>query len=174
MDKRKIKARQYLKNERNLLYRSKWRRVQRNSQDTMRKLERPMTPSISCKRQSSITKVVAKPEIASENNFKSKHSRKVETHETTRQRAESSQSRKTMKITLQVKGLLRCLIAVWNTCSSRGVEKVRDNSSMGFGKIKDSKRRLFWNHKKTKKKVHFGTLMDICHLKNAELEPKQR
>ena len=27
-------------------------------------------------------------------------------------------------------------------------------------------------HKETKRKVHFATLMDICHLKNAELEPK--
>ena len=25
---------------------------------------------------------------------------------------------------------------------------------------------------KSKKKVHFASLMDICHLKNAELEPK--
>ena len=27
-------------------------------------------------------------------------------------------------------------------------------------------------HKETKRKVHFATLLDICHLKNAELEPK--
>ena len=35
-----------------------------------------------------------------------------------------------------------------------------------------AKRSLFWKHKGTKKKVHFATLMDICHLKNAELKPK--
>ena len=32
---------------------------------------------------------------------------------------------------------------------------------------------LFWKHKKRKKKVHLATWMDICHLKNAELEPKR-
>ena len=34
------------------------------------------------------------------------------------------------------------------------------------------KRRSFWKHQETKKKVHFATLMDICHHKNAEWEPK--
>ena len=33
------------------------------------------------------------------------------------------------------------------------------------------KRRLFWKHKE-EHKVHFVSLMDICHLKNSELEPK--
>ena len=27
-------------------------------------------------------------------------------------------------------------------------------------------------HKKDKRNVHFATLMDICHLKNSEMEPK--
>ena len=42
---------------------------------------------------------------------------------------------------------------------------------MGFGKI-TAKRRLLWKHNETKKKVHFATLMYMCHLKNAEVEPK--
>ena len=33
-----------------------------------------------------------------------------------------------------------------------------------------ARRRLFWKHKESKEQVHFATLMDICHLKNAELE----
>ena len=37
-----------------------------------------------------------------------------------------------------------------------------------------SKKDVFWKNKKGKKKVHFATLMDICHLKNAELEPKHQ
>ena len=37
-----------------------------------------------------------------------------------------------------------------------------------------SKKEVFWKHKETKKKVHFATLMDICHLKNAELVPNFR
>ena len=32
--------------------------------------------------------------------------------------------------------------------------------------------RSFCKHKKAQKTVHFATLMDICDLKNAELEPK--
>ena len=28
-----------------------------------------------------------------------------------------------------------------------------------------ARRMLFWRHEETKKKVHFATLMDICHLK---------
>ena len=35
------------------------------------------------------------------------------------------------------------------------------------------KRKLLWKHKK-KNKVHFASLMDICHLKNAELEQKHQ
>ena len=35
-----------------------------------------------------------------------------------------------------------------------------------------AKRRLFLEAHRDKKKVHLATLMDICHLKNAELEPK--
>ena len=38
----------------------------------------------------------------------------------------------------------------------QGMEVARDNCGMGFGK---------------KNKVHIATLMDTCHLKNAELEP---
>ena len=43
-------------------------------------------------------------------------------------------------------------------------EKARDNSSMEFGKSR-AKRMLFWKHKETK--------VDLCHLKNSELEPKE-
>ena len=49
-------------------------------------------------------------------------------------------------------------------------KKARDNSS-NWRKSR-ARRRLFTKHKQTKKKVHFATLMDICDLKNAELEPK--
>ena len=77
------------------------------------KLERPMAPTMPCKRQSSITKVVAKPEIASEKNAmpckapnditkvsaRSENASEtprtmngtVEFHESTTQRVESSQ-----------------------------------------------------------------------------------
>ena len=35
-----------------------------------------------------------------------------------------------------------------------------------------SKREVIEEAQKEQRKVHFATLMDICHLKNAELEPK--
>ena len=42
---------------------------------------------------------------------------------------------------------------------------------MDLGKVK-SKKEVILEAQRDKKKVHFATLMDICHLKNAELEPK--
>ena len=52
------------------------------------------------------------------------------------------------------------------------MEEARNDSSLAVAKKLRAKRRLFWKHKEIKRKVHFATLMDICHLKNAELEPK--
>ena len=40
-----------------------------------------------------------------------------------------------------------------------------------LGRVK-SKKDVILEAQRDKKKVHFGTLIDICHLKNAELEPK--
>ena len=118
MGKRKTKARQRSKNERNLLYRSRWRRVKEILKDARRKLEKPVGPTMPCKRQSSFTKVVAKPKTASEKNSNTIYFCTVESHESTRQRAEY-RGPKTKKITLQVKDLLRCLITIWCTSSSR-------------------------------------------------------
>ena len=57
-----------------------------------RKLERPMAPATPCdKPPKSITKVTAKPEIESEKNSKTASGCAVESHESTRQRVESSQ-----------------------------------------------------------------------------------
>ena len=50
-------------------------------------------------------------------------------------------------------------------------KKARDNSSMGFGKESRAKREVILEAQRDKKKVHFASLMDIFHLKNAELEP---
>ena len=53
------------------------------------KLGRPMAPAMPCKRQSSITKVVAKLEIGSEMNSKTVYGCIVESHGSTRQRVRS-------------------------------------------------------------------------------------
>ena len=52
------------------------------------------------------------------------------------------------------------------------MEKARDDSSMEFGKKIKSKKEVILEAQRDNKKVHFATLMDICHLMNAELEPK--
>ena len=61
-----------------------------------RKLERPMAPAMQCKRTDkqhpSIVKANAKPKIGNEKTFKTMYGCKVESHESTRQRAESLQS----------------------------------------------------------------------------------
>ena len=51
------------------------------------------------------------------------------------------------------------------------MEQARNDSSMETGNIKSNKE-VVLEAQRDKKKVHFATLMDICHLKNAELEPK--
>ena len=35
-----------------------------------------------------------------------------------------------------------------------------------------SKKRVIWEAQQERKTIHFATLMDICHLKNSELEPQ--
>ena len=52
------------------------------------------------------------------------------------------------------------------------MEEARDNPSVAHGESQEQKRRLFSKHKETKRKVHFATLMNTCHLKNEEFKPK--
>ena len=51
------------------------------------------------------------------------------------------------------------------------MEKARNNSSMELGKVK-SKKEVILEAQRDKMRVHFASLMDMCHLKNAELEPE--
>ena len=51
------------------------------------------------------------------------------------------------------------------------LESARDNSSMVFGICK-SKKKVIFQAQRDNKKVHFASLMDTCHLKNSEFEPK--
>ena len=51
------------------------------------------------------------------------------------------------------------------------MKKARDNISMGSGKSRKEKG-VYSGNTQRQKKVHFATLMDICHFENAELEPK--
>ena len=51
------------------------------------------------------------------------------------------------------------------------MEEARNNSRLAVGKSPGQKE-VILEAQRDKRKVHFATLMDICHLKNAELEPK--
>ena len=51
------------------------------------------------------------------------------------------------------------------------MEKAWDNPSMGREKDK-SKKEVIKEAQKNNSKVHFASLMDLCHLKNSELEPQ--
>ena len=51
------------------------------------------------------------------------------------------------------------------------MEKARDDPSMAIGESQEQEEGYSGSTKR-KKKVHFATLMDICHLRNAELESK--
>ena len=50
-------------------------------------------------------------------------------------------------------------------------KKVETILAWQLGKVK-SKKDDFLEAQRDEKKVHFATLMDICHLKNAALEPQ--
>ena len=50
--------------------------------------------------------------------------------------------------------------------------KSSKRSKLGSWVKSRAKGRLFWKHREKKSKVHFASLMDLCHLKNAELEQK--
>ena len=43
------------------------------------------------------------------------------------------------------------------------MEEARDNG-MGLGESQGQEGGYSWKHKKDEKKVHFASLMDICHL----------
>ena len=45
------------------------------------------------------------------------------------------------------------------------MEEARNDSSLALDKVK-SKNEVILEAQRNKKKVHFATLMDICHLKN--------
>ena len=136
-------------------------------QNITRKLERPMAPAMPCKRApSSITIVAAKPEIVSEKNSKRVYGCIVESHESTRQRAESSQS-KIHEDRVAGKGFTsmthkNLVHRVHPDATSdedpkrksrrgQGMESSRQFQH-GIWKTSRAKRRLFWKHKETKRK----------------------
>ena len=93
-----------------------------------------------------------------------------------------------MGTTLQAKELLRCHITIWCTSlpplrRARRIPGARGAVDMGWRglgtipawrveKSQEQKGGKKIEAERDKKKVHFATLTDICHLKNVELESK--
>ena len=114
--------------------------------------------------------------------FKTMYGCTVESHESTRQRAEPLQSQNswrshckkrsyffdTLQFGAQIcSGTTSDEDSGCKSCREQGMEKTRHCPSAEFGRKVKSKK-----GQRDKNKVHFATLMDMCHLKNAELEPK--
>ena len=57
--------------------------------------------------------------------------------------------------------------------SGQGMEEARDSHSLAVGKSEEQKGGCSRSTRR-QKASHFATLMDICHLKNADLERKLR
>ena len=58
--------------------------------------------------------------------------------------------------------------------SGKGMKEARNDPSLATGKGKEQKRRFILEAQRDRRKVHFAALMDLCHLKKAELKPKIR
>ena len=179
MGKRKTKSRQYSKMRRTYFIDPDDEEYEEILKNARRKLERPMAPTMPCKRQKSITTVVAKPNSASEDNSKTMYSCTVESHDSTRQRAESSQSKNhqdhiagkgynSMSHFNLVHKFMPMPQAMKIPDAKAAVDKEWKKletipaSQLDKGK---SKKKGILEAKRDKMKVNFATLMDICHLK---------
>ena len=147
-----------------------------------------MAPAMPCKRMvhPSITNVMAKPKIGDEKRSKTMYGWKVESPESTRQRAESLQS-KIHEDRIAGKGftsmthynLVRKFIPMPQTMKipdakaavDKEWKKLETIPAWNLENVK-SKTEVILEAQRDNKEVHFATLMDMCHLKNADLEQK--
>ena len=155
-------------------------------------MERFIAADMPCRRQlNSITKVVAKPKIASEKNSKTLYGCEVESHASTRQRVETSVPKSWRPRCMQRLYLHKFIpmpqamkipdakAAQW----TRNGKKARDDPSMEFGKSQEqkawqmakvkNKKELSWKHKERQRKtalLHWWT--SVISRMRMELEPK--
>ena len=121
--------------------------------------------------------MVAKPEIAFEKGSKTVYGLMVEAHESTRKRVESSRSEHEGHIAC--KGFTSMSVPMRKVMKIPGARAAVDKEwkkletipALNLDKVR-SKKEVILEAQRDKQKVHFATLMDTCHLKNAELEPK--
>ena len=140
-----------------------------------------------CERSSNgITKVVAKSVHASEMIPKTIYGCIAEAHESKSQQVEFSPPKKHEDqiagngfTSISHKNLVQKFIPmpqVMDIQDAKAVvdkewEKLETIPAWQLDKVKNKKEVILEAHR-DKKKVHFATLMDTCHLKNAELQPK--
>ena len=115
-----------------------------------------MAPAVPCKRMvhPSCTKVMQSN--GNEKEFQAMYGCIVQSHESTRQRTESLQSKIHEDRIAGKRWKKLETIPAWN------LERVK------------SKKEVILKAQRDQNKVHLASLMDRCHLKNAELEPKLR
>ena len=159
-----------------------WWGIQGDYQECKEKLEVPMGPTMPCKKE--IHWLTPASENCCEPQMHLKRFRKmVESHESTRPRAELSQI---TQITWLTKDMPRWRIKIWYTSlfqyhKQKQIPDVKaavdkewkklETTQPGNWRKSEARRRLFLKHKE-RKQVHFAARMDMCHLKNAEIEPQ--
>ena len=158
MDKRRTKARQCSQTGRNLLYRSRWWRIQRNSQEREEKTGKTYDSNHAVQKTK---KVTAKPKIASEKNSNTVYGCIVEPHESTRQRLESSQPKKSRR----PHGTQRIYFDVALQLGTQVHPDATSEKKNPDAKAAVDKDEVILEAQRDKRKVHFAPLMDICHLK---------
>ena len=178
--KGKTEARQCSKTERIFLKNDPDdKRDSETLKNAKRKLERPVSPAMPCKRSyPSITKVVAKPKSGNEKRSKTRNGCKVEAHEST-QRVKSSLSNNDEDhiagkgcTSMTHYNLVQKFIPVSqamkipdaNAAVDKEWKKLETIPPWSLEKVRSKKEVILEAHR-DKKKVHFATLMDLCHLK---------
>ena len=156
----------------------------KSSKNPRRKLETPMAPAMPCK----TCKKTKHGETRSKTNeFKSKFACILEASETTRLRMEESLLNCHEDHIAAREGTIHSNITIWFTkfipmpqalkipaskaALNKEWEKLEMIPAWDLTKVR-SKSEVIDKARTKGAKVHFASLMDICHLKNAELETK--
>ena len=119
---------------------------------------------------------------------KTEHACIVEAHESTRKRSESTLTIKSKDHIMQ-RGFNSLSHSTWFTslflclkrlkksgCESSSGQRMEEGRKVASVAIDqcEAQKKVILQAQREKKQVHFAALMDICQLKNAELEPKYR
>ena len=175
MGRRKTKARHCLKNERNFLNRSRWRRAQRNSQECEKKTGKTCGSNHAVQKTIEHHESGCKAESGNREEFQN-----TSIHETT-SRISTTQNHEDH---IAGKGFTSMshynLVRKFIPMPQARKYPMQRPQWIKNGKSSRQFQHGIWEKVKSKKEVileaprqkNFLTLMDMCHLENAELEPK--